>query len=294
MQKKNVLVIGGLGFVGSALSIRLQELKFSVTILDNMFNNRISSISGCDLVHGESEDIGKIFQKEDFDIIFHLGEYARVEQSFIDEDIVFRYNRNSFYEVLNFAKNKCAKLIYSGSSTKFGDEGDNRYASPYALTKYQNTELLLSYAQWHDLDFAIVYFYNVFGPGENGSTSYGTVVQKFIQMVEQGAKTLPVTSPGTQERNFTHISDTVDALILIAEKGSGDGYGIGNPKKYSIIELVALLGCTPNMQPEKRGNRFCADLVTEKTEALGWSAKLDLEDYINSTLKKMKKFNKDD
>lgn len=286
MHGKNVLVVGGLGFVGSALSIRLLELKFSVTILDNMSNNGVCSIAGCTVVRGESADISAIFHKQDFAIIFHLGEYSRVEQSFRDEDVVFRYNRNSFYEVLNFAKNKCAKLIYSGSSTKFGDGGDNRFASPYALTKYQNTELLLSYAKWHSLDFAIAYFYNVYGPGENGSTSHGTVVQKFIQMVEQGAKTLPVTAPGTQERNFTHINDTVDALILIAEKGSGDGYGIGSPTKYTILELVSLLGCTPNMQPEKKGNRLFADLVTEKTVALGWSPKLDLKTYINDSFKR--------
>jgi UDP-glucose 4-epimerase len=285
MYGKNVLVVGGLGFVGGALAIRLLELKCSVTILDNMSNNSVCSIAGCKVVCGESADISVIFNEQDFAVIFHLGEYSRVEQSFRDENVVFRYNRNCFYEVLNFAKNKRAKLIYSGSSTKFGDGGGNRFASPYALTKYQNTELLLSYAEWHGLDFAIAYFYNVYGPGENGSTSHGTVVQKFVQMVEQGAKTLPVTTPGTQERNFTHIDDTVDALILIAEKGSGDGYGIGSPTKYTILELVELFGCTPNMQPTKKGNRLFGDLVTEKTIALGWSPKMDLKAYINERLK---------
>ena len=274
--------------MGSALSIRLRDLNFSVTILDNMSNNGVSNIAECNVVCGESADISKIFHKQDFDIIFHLGEYARVEQSFKDEDIVFKYNRNSFYEVLNFAKIKSAKLIYSGSSTKFGDGGDNRFASPYALTKYQNTELLLSFSKWHDLDFAIAYFYNVYGPGENGSKSLGTVVQKFIQLVGDGAKVLPVTSPGTQERNFTHIDDTVDALILIAENGNGDGYGIASPVKYTILELVSLLGCSPKMQPQKMGNRLTAKVVSGKTMELGWSPKRELKKYISDFMKQTK------
>ncbi len=67
---------------------------------------------------------------------------------------------------------------------------------------------------------------------------------------------LPVTSPGTQLRNFTHVDDIVSGLMLAGFRGNGDGYGIGSDYKYSILDLVDMLGCEPEMKPEKPGNRM--------------------------------------
>ena len=74
-----------------------------------------------------------------------------------------------------------------------------------------------NYGEWYGLPFAITYFYNVFGPGERAGT-YGTLIEIFRQKVLAG-EPLPVTSPGTQQRIFTHVDDIVDGLLLIGEKG---------------------------------------------------------------------------
>ena len=282
---RKIMVTGGAGFIGSALVNKLCELDYDVTVVDNFFNDsdqpRNEAAQYFILDAGDLYK-SKLFKDVNFDYIFHLGEYARVEQSFNDYDTVMDYNYNSFPEVLKFAKAKNAKIIYSGSSTKFANNG--KAASPYAFTKAQNTELLKAYSEWYGLDYTIVYFYNVYGYGEKGIGEYATVVQKFLTMKSMGQKYFPVTSPGTQLRNFTHIDDVVEGLILAGFEGQGDEWGIGANEKYSILELVEMLEGEPIMQEPKPGNRMNGELKTTKLKALGWSAKTNLKDYIKEKI----------
>lgn len=284
---KNYLIIGGAGFVGSALCKHLSK-NHNVVSLDNYFTGtEANHHDNVTYVHGDAANVQQCVGNLQFDYIFHLGEYARVEQSYEDFDTVIEYNYHSFPKVLEFAKRQNAKLVYSGSSTKFaiGDEkGMNM--SPYAYTKAQNTELLKNYADWYGLDYTIVYFYNVYGDHEIGSGKYATVIAKFLQLVKEGHKTLPVTAPGTQLRNFTHIDDIVSGLVLAADRGNGDGYGIGCDKKWSMIEVVDAMGVDYQVVESKRGNRMDGQLHTDKLRALGWKAEKDLGDYINTKLGK--------
>ena len=286
-MSSNVLVTGGNGFVGSALCARLVELGHNVVSIDNHSNPSEAPLHPD--VQYFALDCNQINLldtfKVKFDYIFHLGEYARVEQSFSDYYKVMDLNYHPFPKVLDFAKRHGSKLIYSGSSTKFAiGEKEGKAMSPYAYTKAQNTELLKCYSDWYGLEYAIVYFYNVYGKYEKAKGKMATVVAKFIDLVKSGEKVLPVTSPGTQLRNFTHIDDIVDGLILAGFKGSGDGYTIGSPEKYSVLDLVEMLGVEPVMMPEKAGNRMNADLNSTKLKGLGWEAKRNLKDYVKENL----------
>ena len=211
MQRDNfkVLVTGGAGFIGSALCEALSGSGNSVTSLDNYHAGSVDNHHrGVDYITGDTEKIHDHFcNGEKFDYIFHLGEYARVEQSFKDLQKVLRYNYHSFPFVVDFAKKIGAKLVYSGSSTKFSVEGEGMSMSPYAYTKAQNTQFLKAFSDWYGLDYTIVYFYNAYGDHEIGDGDYSTVVAKFIRLIRSGETELPVTSPGTQLRNFTHVDD---------------------------------------------------------------------------------------
>ena len=275
---KQIVVTGGAGFIGSHLCARLVKDGHQVISLDNYFTgSRENHIAGVEYREGHTKDIEKHIP-ETPDLIYHLGEYSRVEKSLSEPATVWNLNKEGTFGVLEFWRTRGCKLVYAGSSTKFGDGGLGRDQSPYAWTKATNTELVRNYSAWYGLPHAITYFYNVYGPGERAG-EYGTVIEIFRQKYLQG-EALPVTSPGTQKRNFTHVQDIVDGLVLVGEDGLGDNFGIGNETAYSILEIARLFGGEVEMRPSSPGNRMTSDIDTTKTRMLGWIPKQNLAEYI--------------
>lgn len=284
MNKKKILVTGGAGFVGSHLCERLaQDTNNEVYSLDNYFTgSEANHVPNVTYIKGDTVDIAKLVTFTP-DMVYHLGEYSRVEQSFDDIETVWRYNKDGIFAVLEFVRKAGCKILYAGSSTKFGDGGMGRTASPYAWTKATNTELVMNYGNWFNVPYAITYFYNVYGKREIATGKYATLIALLTEKMKAG-EPLTIVSPGTQKRNFTHIDDIIDGLVLVGENGYGDEFGIGSPESFSIIEVAELFGGKIEMLPERKGNRMTADVMTKKTQALGWSPKRTLEDYI-ATLK---------
>ncbi len=282
-----ILVTGGEGFVGSNLCTRLAHEGHRVISLDNRATSADSAqrIEGVEYRSGHTKDIESLVPEKP-DCIYHLAEYARPEKSFEDIAMVLDLNMVGTFGVLEYWRKRnqsgACKLIYAGSSTKFADGGLGRYQSPYAWTKAANTELVGRYGAWFKLPYAITYFYNVYGPGERAG-AYGTLIEIFRQKRLAG-EPLMVTSPGTQRRNFTHVDDIIDGLLLVGEKGEGDNFGLGNSQDYSVLEVAELFGGPIEMQPEAAGNRMTSVVDTAKSVALGWSAIRSLPEYVKSVL----------
>lgn len=275
-----ILVTGGAGFIGSRLIARLVKDGHRVISLDNYFTgSRDNHVPGADYREGHTKDIAAHISESPA-IIFHLGEYSRVEKSLTEPQLVWDLNAAGTFGVLEFWRKNGGKLIYAGSSTKFGDGGLARVATPYAWTKAANTELVKNYSDWYGLPHAVTYFYNVYGPGERAG-AYGTVIEIFRQRMARGEPLL-VTAPGTQKRNFTHVDDIVDGLLLVGADGTGDDFGIGDERAYSILEVAELFGGKIEMKPESPGNRMSSDIDTSKVRALGWAPSRHLADYIAS------------
>jgi UDP-glucose 4-epimerase len=281
-SKKRILVTGGAGFVGSHLCERLSKIPNNeVYSLDNYFtgseNNHVPNVT---YIKGSTLDIADLvlFQP---DMVYHLGEYSRVEQSFDDIDKVWSLNKIGTFAVLEFVRKAGCKILYAGSSTKFGDGGMGRSASPYAWTKASNTELVINYGNWFNIPYVITYFYNVYGPREIANGKYATLIGIFNERMLQD-QNLPVVSPGVQKRNFTHIDDIVNGLILVGDLGYGDEFGIGSPDAYSIIDVAKMFGGEIDMLPERPGNRMSAEVIIDKTKELGWKPRVLLADYIET------------
>ena len=106
---------------------------------------------------------------------------------------------------------------------------------------------------------------------------------------------LTVVSPGTQKRNFTHIDDIINALVMVGEEGYGDEFGIGSDEAFTILDVAELFLDMPKeeaikqekliMLPPRAGNRMQAEVMSEKTKALGWEPKRRLKDYIDELRK---------
>lgn len=277
-EKKTILVTGGAGFIGSHLIEALLKEGHRVISLDNYFTgSRDNHVPGAEYREGHTKDVERLIP-EQVDMVYHLGEYSRVEISLKEPSLVFDLNTIGTFAVLEFWRKQRCKLVYAGSSTKFADGGMGRDLSPYTFTKAVNTELISNYSEWYGLNYATTYFYNVYGPGERSGT-YGTVIEIFKQKHLKG-EVLGVNSPGTQQRIFTHVDDIVSGLLLVGEKGEGDEFGLGADKAHSILEIAQMFGGSVEMRPEVQGNRMGAKLDLTKSHSIGWRAVKRVEDYI--------------
>jgi UDP-glucose 4-epimerase len=283
---KLILVTGGAGFVGSHLCEKLAGEGCNVISLDNYSTgSRKNHLEGVDYREGETKNIAALIP-ETPDVVYHLGEYPRVEQSFEDIETVLASNIEGTKAVIEFCRKKKCKLVYAGSSTKFSDGGIGRDQSPYAWTKATNTELIRNYGEWFELPYAIAYFYNVYGPRERGDQRSGTLIGIFKEQYDE-KRPLTVRTPGTQRRNFTHVVDIVDGLVLIGERGAGDEYGLGHSDSYSVLEVAEMFGGNMEMLPERAGNRMNSSVDINRARLeLGWAPKQNLPEYIASLTQK--------
>ncbi|PIR69922.1 MAG: ADP-L-glycero-D-manno-heptose-6-epimerase [Candidatus Niyogibacteria bacterium CG10_big_fil_rev_8_21_14_0_10_46_36] len=283
-HQKTVLVTGGAGFIGTNLIERLAaDSHIRVVSLDNYFTGlKENHIEGATYIEGDTKDIFSHIT-EPVSIVYHLGEYPRVEQSFQDVRQVWEYNSMGTFAVIEFCRQQGCKLIYAGSSTKFADNGFGRHQSPYAWTKATNSDLVKNYGDWYGLPYSIAYFYNVYGPRER-SGEYGSVIQIFKEQYIKGGP-LTVRMPGNQRRNFTHVNDIVQGLILIGEKGEREEYGLGSEESHSILDIANMFESEIEMIPNRPGNRIDSSIDTTTARALGWKAEHSIRDYIASIVR---------
>ena len=217
----NILVTGGAGYIGSNLINRLvndPNIK-KITSLDNYFSGTTSNhiISHkINYVNGNTWDIFKIFEKNNFDVIYHFGEYSRIAFSFDDINFVHKSIALGTYKVLKFALLNDTKVIYSASSSKFGNNGRDENLSPYAFFKSKNVEIIKNFHLWFNLRYEICYFFNVYGNNHIKNGKYATVIAIFERQYEN-KEPITVVYPGTQTRDFTHVNDICDGIIKVSE-----------------------------------------------------------------------------
>lgn len=291
-KQKIILVTGGAGFVGSHLIEKLLKSKSNKVIsLDNYFSgSKKNHIKGAIYRRGHTKNIATHI-KERPDIIYHLGEYSRVAASLNEPDVVWDLNVAGTFGVLEFWRRHKCKLVYAGSSTKFNDKRKDgtagRDLAPYTWTKAVNTELVKNYARWYKLDYATVYFYNVYGPRERAGQfdgSYGTVIASIKQAYLQN-NPCTIRKPGTQTRAFTHVLDTVSGILLAGQYGHGDNYGISAKETYSLLQVAKMFGCPVKMAPATKTGRSAKAFKSDKIKKLGWKQQYTLKSYIDNIKK---------
>lgn len=280
MPKRTVLVTGGAGHVGShVIELLVADPANRVISLDNYFNGSVENhIRGAEYREGHTKDIERLVP-ETPDIVYHLGEYARIAPSFEDIKLVYDMNMVGTFAVAEFCRTrKVSKLVYAASSTKFAIEGDGRHQNPYSFTKAANVDLINDYGRWYKLPYAICYFYNGYGPRERGDGKYATVIAKFEHQYLRG-EPLTVVKPGTQKRAFTHVTDLARGIILTGKKGHGDSYALGQRKSYSIKEIAKAFGGPIKLVDGYPGREKARNPIKARRE-LGWKPTIDVMDYI--------------
>ena len=289
---KNILVVtGGAGFIGSnLLSELLKFRKFRILSIDNyssgLSKNHIKN-KRVKYLRGSTKNIEILLKNYTGKIhsIFHFGEFARIYQSFKKIDECFSSNIEGSSNVFNFALKNKIRLVYSATSASLGNKGEDMNLSPYAFSKAKNLELLENLKKWFNFRYEVIYFYNVYGERQICKGNMATVVGIFEDCFRLGKK-LPVVRPGTQERRFTHVLDTVKACIFAWKKNKSKHYSIANKQSHSIIKLAKMFKSKIRYLPKRKGERFGSALtkMNLNNKIIRLSAKINLRDYIKNFL----------
>ena len=293
---KIIIITGGVGFVGSNLiKTLLKRTKFRLISIDNYSSgskkNQIKS-PRVKYINSDTRNISKILNpyKKDINAIFHFGEFSRIYQSFLRMKECINSNTIGSHEVFNFCLSNKIKLIYSATSASIGNKGNDKNLSPYAFTKAKNLELLENLKKWFNFKYEIVYFYNVYGPGQITTGPMSTVIGIFE---DQFKKKIPLTvvRPGSQSRRFTHIKDTIEACYHAWKKNECKHYSISSRKSYTIINVAKLFSTKIKLLPPRKGERYASALtnlnLSNKVNKM--FGKIDLKDYIVNIVKNSQK-----
>tara|TARA_E500000305_G_scaffold38406_1_gene29473 strand:- start:200 stop:871 length:672 start_codon:yes stop_codon:yes gene_type:complete len=217
------------------------------------------------------------------DVIYHLGALARIQPSFKNPANTLETGILGTLNILEWVReleNK-PKLIFAGSSSVHS----GKYQNPYTLSKVVADDLCLLYKEHFEVDVSICRFYNVYGPHQLTEGEYCTVIGIFERQYKDEQE-LTITGDGEQRRDFTHIDDIVEGMILTAKcETSWDNIELGRGENHSINELAEMFGSGYTYIPERPGEaRITLCDIKESHDRIGYKPKVNLKDYIEEVI----------
>ena len=293
-----ICVTGGAGFIGSHLVENLIGLGHDVLVIDNFSTGRmlnLEGINGCEVIEASLQDIEnwQLILK-DVKYVFHLAALADIVPSITHPQDYFDANVTGTLNLLQGCIQAGVKrIIYTASSSCYGipdkfptpETAKINSQYPYALTKNLGEQLIEHWANVYDLEFSSLRLFNIYGPKSRTSGTYGAVFGVFLAQ-KLAAKPFTIVGDGTQSRDFTFVSDVVDALTEVAFNApSNQIYNVGSGKSVSINRIVELLGGDKVHIPKRPGEPDVTFADTSKIENdLNWKAKVSIEDGIKILL----------
>jgi len=299
----NTIVTGGAGFIGSHLVEHLFSEGHSVTVLDNFSTGRYEnlehlkkniSIIECDL--NEENDIDNIVKGADW--VFHLAALADIVPSIQNPQKYFNANVNGTLRLLEACNNTIiSKFIYAASSSCYGmpdiyptpETALINPQYPYALTKRMGEELVLHWSQVYKIPAISLRFFNVYGPRSRTSGTYGAVFGVFLAQKLAG-RPLTIVGDGAQTRDFTFVTDVVEAMYISAKSNVKNKiYNVGSGKTVSINYIAKILNEETVHIPKRPAEPDItfAD-ISKITKELNWVPKVSIEEGITLLLKNIK------
>ena len=298
---KRIFVTGGAGFIGFHLCRKLSDFTSNLTIYDNLSSGKVENVKHIPRVHfvkADILDIKKLHSQEKADVIYHLAAQVVVPYSMENPIEDFETNARGTLNILEKARKDDARVVFASSAAVYGNTtalptpesyGFNP-ASCYGLSKVVGEQYCNMYSKQYGLDITIVRFANVYGPKGHG------VIPDFLDKLKKNPEKLEIIGTGLQSRDFVHVSDVVEALILSAvnENAIGETYNIGFGETTKIIDLakmiLKILGLsektvvtTTNVPWQGDINTIWFDITKIKKE-LKWHPKISLEDNLKEMI----------
>lgn len=303
------LVTGGAGFIGSHLVERLLNDGHDVLVLDNLASGNLEN-----LVHvkdrpelvvyqadiSERDETESLF--EGIDWVFHLAGMADIVPSIENPTKYHKANVEGTVAVLEAARlASVRRFVYAASSSCYGlpdqfptpETAPIRPMYPYALTKNVGEQYVMHWAQLYKMPCVSLRLFNVYGPRSRTAGSYGAVFGVFLAQMLAG-KPFTVVGDGNQTRDFTFVTDVVEAFVSAAESDlTAKIFNVGSGNTYSINQLVGLLENDAGVVylPKRPGEPDCTQAdVSRINGSLGWSAEVNLEVGVNSLLQDIERW----
>jgi UDP-glucose 4-epimerase len=291
---RSVLVTGGAGFIGSHLVERLLADGCRVTVLDNMSTGRLKNLAHVasdprlsveEVDVADARRIAPYFQGVEW--VFHVAALADIVPSIQQPLVYHRANVDGTVSVLEAARHAGVKrCLYTASGSCYGipdlfptpETAPVRPQYPYALSKYIGEQYALHWAQVYRLPVVSLRLFNVYGPRSRTSGTYGAVFGVFLAQKLHG-QPMTVVGDGTQTRDFTFVTDAVDAFVTAARSTvSGEVFNVGSANTYSVNRLVELLGGDVVHVPKRPGEPDCTFADIAKIQrVLGWTPRTSFE-----------------
>lgn len=297
-MKKIAVVTGGAGFIGSHLVDELINRGYSVRVVDNLIASKRDNVHMEAVFYEidirDKDALLEIFS--DAEIVFHLAALPRVEYTIQNPIETHDVNVTGTLNVLTVARDaKVGRVVLASSAAIYGDnqecplseDYDPTPLSPYALHKHVCEQYLTLFSKLYGLNTVSLRFFNVYGPRLDPDGPYALVIGRFLKLLALG-KPLAITGDGKQTRDFIHVLDVVDALIVAAKSdnvGTGEVINVGTGRETSINELADLFGGEKTYVSARVEPRTSCANIKRVKRLLNWEPKVSLKNGI-SELKK--------
>lgn len=290
------LVTGGAGFIGSHLVDKLVDLGHEVVVIDDLsaiahdhfyFNEQAQH----HCISVTNSYISGLFQGVNY--VFHLAAESRIQPALINPELAIETNVLGTCKILKYALDYGVKrVIYSSTSSAYGlansiplqEDMKKDCLNPYSITKTAGEDFCRMYTNLYGLETVTFRYFNVYGERQPAKGQYAPVVGLFQRQSAAG-EPMTIVGDGEQTRDYTHVSDVVEANIAAMnapKEASGELFNIGTGTRYSVNDIAKLVGGEVTHIPPRLGE--ARDTQADNSKArriLNWEPKVKLEDWLN-------------
>jgi UDP-glucose 4-epimerase len=297
----NCLVTGGAGFIGSNLVDSLLSKGHEVAVIDNESSDAHDQFYWNDKAKNYKYDVqdyilcSDVFNKFKPEYVFHIAAEARIQPCILDPLKAVETNVVGTATMLELCRKYGVKrFMYSSTSSAYGlineppliEDMPNDCLNPYSVSKVGGEDLCKMYSSLYNLQTVIFRYFNVYGERQPIKGQYAPVIGIF-QRQKRNAEKLTIVGDGEQRRDFTHVSDVVNANILAAFKEFdidykfGQRYNVGTGINYSVNEIAAMIGGETTNIPARPGEaRITLANIDKIKKHLGWDPTVNLQEWI--------------
>ena len=296
-MKLKCLVTGGAGFIGSHCVDRLKELGHDVIVVDNECAPENDNFYWRDDTDNHKvnimdyDELAPLFKGVDY--VFHFAAESRIQPSIIDPRYAINVNVVGTTNVLQASREANVKrVMYSGTSASYGtantpplnEDMPTDCLNPYSVGKVGGEEVCKMYTRLFGVETTRFRYFNVYGDRSPTKGQYAPVIGLFFQQ-KIAKKPMTVVGDGERRRDYTHVSDIVEANILAAtcedSRAVGGLFNLGNGINYSVLDLVKMIG-GPYEHIKDRLGEADATLAdnTRAKEILGWDPEINLPEWV--------------